>query len=264
MKFAACAWFGGDWFENMEAAAKHGFSALEQLSWYTLDQDKAVETMKRLNMKSTAIVIQSKDPEKLDIIGWDHGMVWEDSRPAFVSCFRESAEAAVKMGVPNIIATTGNARKDISHEAQLEIASDTLRELVPIAEDHGLTIVLEPLNVIKDHVGFSLSTSADAFRIVDEVGSPNLKVLYDIYHQQITEGNLIPTITANIDKIGHFHIADNPGRCQPGTGEINYKNVFAAIKKTGYDRYLAFECGKTKDVDELCRDMHELIDEFED
>ena len=135
--------------------------------------------------------------------------------------------------------------------------------MAPIAGEYGVTIVLEPLNKIKDHKGFSLNTSADAFVIVDEVGSPALRALYDIYHQQITEGNLIPTITANIEKIGHFHIADNPGRCQPGTGEINYNNVFAAIKKAGYDRYLAFECGTTLPVDELCREMHALIDEFD-
>lgn len=262
MKFSACNWFGGDWYAAVEAAAAHGFHAIEQLSWKDLDLDRARDTLDRFGMTSTAIVIESRDAELMRPTAWDHGMVWEDSRPAFLACFRESCEAAVKMGVPNVIATAGNARADISHEAQMEICARTLAEMAPIAGEYGVTIVLEPLNVIRDHKGFSMSRSADAFAIVDEVSSPALRVLYDIYHQQITEGNLIPTITANIEKIGHFHIADNPGRRQPGTGEINYKNVFAAIEKTGYERFLAFECGTTLTVDELCREMHALIDPF--
>jgi hydroxypyruvate isomerase len=76
---------------------------------------------------------------------------------------------------------------------------------------------------------------------VDQVGSPNVKLLYDIYHQQITEGNLIATITANIDKISHFHVADVPGRHEPGSGEINYKNVFKSISEAGYDGFVGLE-----------------------
>jgi hydroxypyruvate isomerase len=105
--------------------------------------------------------------------------------------------------------------------------------------------VLEPLNTLKDHRGYFLASSYEAFEIIEEVGSPAVKVLYDIYHQQITEGNLIPTITENIGLIGHFHVADVPGRHQPGTGEINYKNVFAAIDGSGYNRYVGLEYGPT-------------------
>ena len=262
MHFSACDWFHGSWYENIESAAAHGFHAMEQLGWNHLDQDLAADTLKRFNIKSTAIVIQSHDEEQMKLIGWGHGMVWEDAREAFLRSFRESCAAAVKMGVPNIIATTGYSREDVTRERQTEIITETLRQMAPIAEDHGVTIVLEPLNC-RDNPNFSISTSADAFAIVDEIASPALLVLYDVYHQQITEGDLIPTITNNISKIGHFHISDTPGRCQPGTGEINFKNVFAAIKKAGYDRYLAFECGSTLPVDDLCREMHELIDEFE-
>ena len=264
MKFSAGAWFPGDWYEKVAAAASHGFRAVEQLSWSALDLSRAAEWLERWSVTSTALIIESKDPEKSRPIAWNHGMVWEDSRGAFLSCLRETCEAARRMRVPNVIATTGNAREDISHEAQMEICLDTLKEMAPIAADYGVCLVLEPLNVIWDHKGFSLSLSSDAFRIVDEVASPSLRVLYDIYHQQITEGNLIPTITANIGKIGHFHIADNPGRNQPGTGEINYANVFRAIRDAGYSRYLAFECGSTLPVDALCREMHELIAPFED
>ena len=108
-----------------------------------------------------------------------------------------------------------------------------------------------------------MSTSEDAFDLIDRIGSPNVKILFDIYHQQISEGNVIRNIQNNIDLIGHFHIGDNPGRNEPGTGEINYANVFKAIREKGYDRYLAFECGRTVPVPELMVNMHNLIDPFD-
>jgi hydroxypyruvate isomerase len=123
-------------------------------------------------------------------------------------------------------------------------------------------IVHEPLNVLVNHAGYFLVTTEEAVRMIKAVDSPNCKILFDIYHQQISEGNVIRNLTENIDLIGHFHIGDNPGRNQPGTGELNYTNIFKAIEKTGYDRWLAFECGRTVEVPELSKAMHELIDPF--
>jgi hydroxypyruvate isomerase len=124
-------------------------------------------------------------------------------------------------------------------------------------------IVLEPLNVLVNHMGYFLVTTEEAAKMIKAVDSPNCKILFDIYHQQISEGNVIRNIKNNIDLIGHFHIGDNPGRNQPGTGELNYTKIFEAIKETGYDRWLAFECGRTVEVPELVRDMHALIDPFD-
>ncbi|NLA77243.1 MAG: hypothetical protein GX851_05355, partial [Clostridiales bacterium] len=103
------------------------------------------------------------------------------------------------------------------------------------------------------------SSSYEGFGIVREVGSGNVKLLYDIYHQQITEGNLIPNIIKNIGLVGHFHAADNPGRHEPGTGEINYKNVFSAIDKSGYDGYIGLEYEPTLNSAES---LKSLINEF--
>ena len=113
--------------------------------------------------------------------------------------------------------------------------------------------MVEPLNILVNHRGYFLSQSKEAFQIIDEVGSSNVKILFDIYHQQISEGNLIANITANIDKIGHFHVADNPGRHEPGTGEINYTNVFAAIRKTGFDGFVGMEMWPVGDHAEAVR-----------
>ena len=105
----------------------------------------------------------------------------------------------------------------------------------------GVTLVLEPLNVLHDHRGYYLWSSYEGFGIIEEVGSPAVKLLYDVYHQQISEGNLISNIKNNAHLIGHVHIADVPGRHQPGTGEINYKNVFAALDSAGYEGYTGME-----------------------
>jgi len=102
-------------------------------------------------------------------------------------------------------------------------------------------LVIEPLNVLVDHPGYYLTTSAEGFEILDEVDSPNVKLLYDIYHQQVTEGNLIATITSHIAQIAHFHVADVPGRHEPGTGEINWVNVLRAIDEAGYAGYVGLE-----------------------
>lgn len=265
MKFSAAGgWFGGDWYERNLEGAKYGFRGVEQLNWLGLDLDKARANLESCGVTSTAVVIQSSDKENGKLTSWGHGMVWEDSRRAFVESFRETVTAAKALGIPNIIATTGNERSDVSRGEQTEICIGTLREMSKIAEDEGVQIVLEPLNVIVDHKGHFLVTTKEAAHIVREVGSPSCKILFDIYHQQISEGNVIRNIRENIDLIGHFHIADNPGRKQPGTGELNYRNIFAAIKETGYNGWLAFECGSTVSTAELAKAMHELVDEYEE
>lgn len=263
MKFSAAGgWFGGDWYQRVRTGAEYGFRGVEQLGWLGLDFDLAKKTLEETGVTSTSIVIQSVKEENMKLTAWGHGMVWEDARPAFIESFRESVKAAKAMGVPNIIATTGNERSDVCREKQFEICVETLREMSKIAEDEGLMIVLEPLNILVNHAGYYLVTTEEAVRMIKAVDSKNCKILFDIYHQQISEGNVIRNITENIDLIGHFHIADNPGRNQPGTGELCYTNIFKAIEATGYNGWLAFECGRTVDVPELAKSMHELIDPF--
>ncbi len=120
----------------------------------------------------------------------------------------------------------------------LKLASDIL-------EPHGITMVLEPLN-FRNHPGLFLSKSPQAFEICKAVNSPSCKILFDIYHQQIEEGNLIPNIEACWDEIAYFQIGDNPGRNEPTSGEINYRNIFKYIHSKGYDGVLGMEHGNSK------------------
>jgi hydroxypyruvate isomerase len=161
--------------------------------------------------------------------------------PAFLIALQDALGVARRLACRTLIITTGNAIPELNRDEQHAAVVAALRAAAPRCEDAGVTLAVEPLNVLVDHRGYFLSTSAEGFAIIDEVGSPAVKLLYDIYHQQITEGNLIPTITANLAKIGHLHLADVPGRHEPGTGEINYRNVFRAIRAAGYTGFTGLE-----------------------
>jgi len=153
----------------------------------------------------------------------------------------EGVEFAKEHGVPTLIATTGQEIEGLARAEQHANIVKRLKAVAPAAEAAGVTFVLEPLNTKVNHKGYYLPTSGEGFEILDEVASPAVKLLYDIYHQQITEGDLIPTVTANISKIGHFHLADHPGRGEPGTGEINCRNVVRAIADAGYEGFVGLE-----------------------
>jgi hydroxypyruvate isomerase len=162
-------------------------------------------------------------------------------REDYLSGLRGSIAAAKRLGTRTLISQVGDHRTGVSREEQRQSLVDGLRAAAPDLESAGVTLVIEPLNELVDHAGYFLIRSDEAFGIVDQVGSPNVKVVFDIYHQQISEGHLIRNIVSNIDKIGHFHAAGNPGRNELQRGEINYPEVFAAIRNTDFKGYVGLE-----------------------
>ena len=155
---------------------------------------------------------------------------------------------AKELGCKFLISQVGDELEGVSREDQHNSIVDGLKVCAPMLEEEGITLVIEPLNTHVNHKGYYLYSSHEAFEIVDKVGSGNVKVLYDIYHQQIMEGNLISTIRNNIDKIGYFHAAGNPGRNELYYGEINYMEVLKAIRETGYNGYIGLEYFPKDDV----------------
>ena len=123
---------------------------------------------------------------------------------------------------------------------------ETLKYCAEICEPSGLVMVLEPLNPWQDHPGLFLTKIPQAYLICRAVESPSCKILFDIYHQQITEGNLIPNMEKAWDEIEYFQVGDNPGRREPLTGEINYKNVFRYIHDRGFTGVVGMEHGNSK------------------
>lgn len=162
-------------------------------------------------------------------------------REDFLQGLRESVEEARKLNCPMLIAQVGNDNGN-PRSQQHESIVEGLRACAPILEEAGITLVIEPLNVLVDHVGYYLSTSGEGAEIIRKVNSPNVKLLFDVYHQQVSEGNLIANLTKCIDVIGHVHIAGVPGRHEPfSDNEINYPAVLTALEKLGYTGYVGLE-----------------------
>ena len=154
----------------------------------------------------------------------------------------------------------------LSEGYQTANAIELLRRCSDILEPHGLTMVLEPLNWHANHGGVFLQYSDQAYAICRAVDSPSCKILFDIYHQQITEGNLIPNIDKCWDEIGYFQSGDNPGRKEPTSGEINYKNVFRHLYRKGWDGVIGMEHGVSisgKAGEKRLIEAYREVDDFE-
>jgi len=152
-----------------------------------------------------------------------------------------SLDVAVRAGIRNLICFTGN-RYGLADDACLDIVADGLRSVAPEAEAAGVTLVLELLNSKVDHPDYQADHTAWGAEVVRRVDSPRVKLLYDIYHMQIMEGDLCRTITDNLPYLGHFHTAGNPGRHDMDeTQEINYPAVIATLRASDYSGYVAHE-----------------------
>ena len=232
MKFDVCIdklYFMRNFIESMEKTKSIGITNYEYWKWWEKDADAILQKQQELGMN--CVTFCTKFISLLD------PLQREDYKKGLI----ESIDMAKRFGVNMLISQVGYTLKDISQEDQWDSMVQGLRECAPILEKAGVVLIVEPLNH-QDHPGYFLTYSKEAFRLIDEVGSENVKILYDIYHYQITEGNLIKTITDNIQKIGHFHCAGNPGRGNITKGEIDYPEVFRAIRDLGYEGYMGLEC----------------------
>lgn len=162
-------------------------------------------------------------------------------RSQYLDGLNQSIQAAKQLQCRTLISQVGDFRPGVSRSEQHQSLVDGLKEAAASLEAADVTLVIEPLNELVDHQGYYLVKSDEAFQIIDEVGSSHVKIVYDIYHQQISEGQLIANITANINKIAHFHAAGNPGRNELTRGELHYPQIFQAIQETGYDGYVGLE-----------------------
>jgi len=159
--------------------------------------------------------------------------------------FKAAVETGRRTGCPWTLAVPGRYNQRLDRDYQTANVVENLKRMAAICEPSGLVIGLEPLNP-KDHPGLFLTKMAQAFQICKAVGSPSVKILDDMYHQQITEGNIIPNIDACWDELAAFHVGDSPGRREPGTGEMNYRNIFKHIHGKGYKGVLCLEHGLSR------------------
>lgn len=223
---------------------ENGFSAYEFWGWENRDLDAIVRAQNENGVRLTVMCTTYASP------------VDPEQHAAFKEGLAASIAAAKKLGCDRLITQPGSERAGVSREEQTDAMIRLFRECAPVLEDSGITLLLEPLNILVDHKGCFLSRSDEAFSILDAVASPNVKLLFDIYHQQITEGNLIRNLTRNVDKVGHIHAAGNPGRHDLiGANEINYRAVFDALKEAGYPGAIGLEYAPAGDAAESLREL---------
>ena len=222
--------------ERIAKVSESGLHAFEFWDWGSKDINEIKRRKQKYNLSVATFGVDLKA-----------SIVDKSAADSFLKAVKDSIKIANELDCRTLIVTTGNELKDVPRNQQHESIVRCLKGAASTVEKEKVTLVLEPLNTIVDHKGYYLSSSSEGFDIIKEVGSPNVKLLYDVYHQQIMEGNLISTITKNIDLIGHFHTGDVPGRHEPGTGEINYANVLKAINDVGYKGYVGLEFAPTKD-----------------
>ncbi len=229
------SWFKGSHVEQIEQVAAYGFPAFEKLSAGNWPDKEAV----RRKCEELGIECGAIGGGMGTITKW--GPNDPENHKRFVEAVKQSIENAKAIGSKVLLALTGPNRPGVSKEEQMDALVKAGRLVAPMVEDAGMILVWECLNVLVNHPGYFLVYSKDGAELVRRTERPCIKFLFDIYHQQISEGNLIRNIKAYINEIGHFHFADNPGRHEPGSGEINYKNVFKAIYEAGYRGIVACE-----------------------
>jgi hydroxypyruvate isomerase len=226
-----------DFLRRIQLSAAAGLPAVEFYSFAGRDPAAIARTAKEAGVAVAAVSLDS-----------EASLLDEGAAPTLIAGLRATAANAATVGCRRLIAVPGEERIGVSREQQHATVVANLAALAPIAADLGVTIVLEPLNTLVDHPGQFLKTATEGFQMVREVGSPSVKLLYDIYHMQVMEGNLTQTIRDNVALIGHFHAADVPGRYAPGTGEIAWPFLMKAIAASGYDGYFGLEYWPGKDT----------------
>ena len=231
IKYSVCldaVFSGKNIIDAIKTARECDIYTVEFWGYDGRDINEMRDTLSALNMNVSTFCAKSQ------------GLNDKKLHQQFIEGLLSSIEAANFFGVDRLITLVGNdtgERREQQHEAILE----GLTLALPLLKENNVTIMLEPLNILVDHMGYYLHSSAEAFQLVEEMNSDYIKIIFDIYHQQITEGNLINNIVQNIDKIAHFHSAGNPGRNELTIGEINYPQIFKAISATDYKGYVGLE-----------------------
>jgi len=174
------------------------------------------------------------------------GFAVPEETDAFLSQFAGHLKSATELECPQVILLSGKRVETLSPAAQRKVAIENLKRAAEMAAKDSIEIVIEPIDLLENPTIYLASVS-DGFEIASAVDAPNLKVLYDLYHEQRSFGNLIEKLEKNIDRIGLLHVADVPGRNEPGTGEIDYAVIYRKLAQLHYSRWIAMEYYPTKD-----------------
>ena len=225
-------WTDLPFMERFERAAKAGFDAVE---FWHIDQpgrdvDAIATTCKALGL------------EIIQFTGWGSPSLADERNHAkFMDRIREALDVAAALDAPMFTIVGHQSIDGLDQETSLANLERALARAAPLLEEAQRVAILEPFNPV-DHQGHFLNGSQDALAVCRSIDSPAVKLNWDLYHMQLSEGNLIASLRGGIDQVAYVQIADVPGRHQPGTGELNYTRIFAALDDIGYDGYIGLEC----------------------
>ena len=225
-----------EFLDRFERAARVGFNAVEYMFPYEWPKEQLARKLESHKLEQVLFNLPAGD--------WAAGERGIACLPGRESEFRDGVAIAIDyaeaLQCPTLNCLVGLTPDDTGADKVLQTLVDNLKFAADALEKKGVRLVVEMLNH-NAVPGFHLVRTRDALRLLEEVSHPNLQLQYDIYHMQIMEGNLIDTLTTHLSNIGHIQMADNPGRHEPGTGEINFPNVFAAIDDAGYQGWIGCE-----------------------
>lgn len=234
---------GNDLIDNIKFCHDMGFRAMFDNNIMTRpveDQEKIANEINRLGMELGPFVLYA-DFSKVSFVLNNN----DEIREMLDKKMQEGVECFKRTGIKWSLVVPGRYDERLHRDYQTANVVDNLRRCCDIVEPAGLTIVLEPLNTLTNHPGLFLTGIPQAYSICRAVNRPSCKIVDDIYHQQITEGNIIPNINAAWSEIAAFHTGDNPGRNEPYSGELNYKRIFKCIYDHGYEGVICMEHGKS-------------------
>ena len=260
MKFSCCIemlFLEYNFIKRFSKAKEAGFEYVEWWNWDNKDTTEIIKALKDTELKVAAFQGNSAGR-----------MVDKRDQVKYLDDVKKGIEIAYEIGAMNAFLMSDILQEDrtvlpmerpVSDLEKRESTVSMLRTIAPIAESAGVTMVIEPLNTIVDHKGYSLYHTAPAVKILKEVDSKNIRLLYDAYHMQIMENNICENIKEYHSFFGHFHIADVPGRNQPGTGELNYINILKTLRDTGYDRVVGWEFEPIGSSEQVVKETFDLL-----
>lgn len=225
--------------ERFRFVKEAGFEYIEFWSW----EDKNIEKIKKLCEKHDIKIASFSGDKTFSLID-------RNEKETYIEFIKASIKTAKYLNCSNLVIHSNalgeggvvvNDYRKVCDFDKFSTAYDILKALAPIAEETQINLVIEALNTSVDHDGNYLAYTSDSAKLVRMINSDCIKILYDIYHMQIMEGNIIDNICKYIDYIGYIHIADVPGRHEPGTGEINFINIFNTLRSLKYDGFIGFE-----------------------
>lgn len=225
-------WRGLPFLERIARAAELGFPAVEFWPWKGKDLAGVEETCGELGIAVAQFTAW----------GFNPGLNDPRNHDAFEGAIGEACEVAQRLGARHATVVAGNDQPGVSQEEMHAHVTAGLRRVAPLAEAADVTLILEPMNVRVDHVGHCLYGSPAAVKICRDVDSSHVKINWDLYHMQISEGDLCGRLREGFDQVGYLQLADHPGRNEPGTGEIHYPRVLRQAHELGYRGFVGLEC----------------------